>query len=74
MLTFTNEVLHDKLNTDLGTHAGDHIDFLAFPKLEDAVVGDVKFLRESELVLKEAKIVGWIYQIEDGKIRKVTEA
>ncbi|KAL1409135.1 hypothetical protein Q8F55_005962 [Vanrija albida] len=74
MVTFTNEVLRAKLVDELHTHAGDGIDFLAFPELEASVRDDVAFLRGHELILKESKIVGWVYQVEDGKVRKVVEA
>ena len=62
MLTFTKNVLQDKLRKDLGTNEGDAIDFLTFPELESSVKDDVAFLRSSSLILKEAKIVGLIYQ------------
>lgn len=62
MVTFTNDVLHAKLVSEFHTHAGDGIDFLAFPELEASVRDDVAFLRGHELILKESKIVGWVYQ------------
>ena len=62
MLTFNNDVLHEKLRKDLGTSDGDSIDFLTFSELDKSVKDDVEFLRSSSLIIKEAKLVGWIYQ------------
>ena len=47
------------------------LDFLPFPELEDAVEGDVKFLKSTKLVPDSVTISGWIYEVETGKTRKV---
>ena len=47
------------------------IDFLPFSDIERAVVNDVEFLKRSRLVPDSIAISGWIYQVENGKTRKV---
>lgn len=70
MLTFDNDVARGLVKQNLGADASG-IDFLTFPKLEEAVEDDVKFLRGSEFVPKEVKVSGWVYEVETGKVRKV---
>ncbi|KAF9533702.1 putative carbonic anhydrase [Crepidotus variabilis] len=73
MLTFSNADIRSKIEKDLGTSAANvagAIDFLPFADLDKSVREDVKFLKDSPLVL-DVPIHGWVYQIEDGKIRKV---
>ena len=48
-----------------------NLDFLPFPKLEQAVEDDVKFLRASKLVPDSITISGWVYEVETGKTRRV---
>ncbi|KAF9533686.1 carbonic anhydrase [Crepidotus variabilis] len=73
MLIFTNTELRNKIKQDLGTSAADAagaVDFLPFPDVDQSVRDDVKFLKDSPLIM-DVPIQGWVYQIEDGKIRKV---
>ncbi|KAJ7770914.1 hypothetical protein DFH07DRAFT_1057966 [Mycena maculata] len=49
----------------------DAIDFLEFNDLEQSVKDDVKFLKDSPLILKETKITGWIHDIETGEATRV---
>lgn len=73
MLTFTNDVIRDKVKAE---HAGnaeiasavDSIDFLPFPHLEQSVKDDVKFLQGNPLVLESSTITGWVYDVKTGKV------
>ncbi|KAJ5773377.1 hypothetical protein N7457_008273 [Penicillium paradoxum] len=69
MLTFTDEVIRDKIRTDLHQNA-DHIAFLPFGNLEQSVRDDIKLLKDSPLVL-DVPITGYVYEVETGKIVKV---
>ena len=73
MLTFTNDVIRDKLKAEY-PHASseiDSIDFGPFPQLEESVKSDVQFLKDHPLVLKESKITGWVYEVETGKVNLI---
>ncbi|KAJ9490047.1 hypothetical protein VN97_g3215 [Penicillium thymicola] len=69
MLTFTEDVIRDKIRTDLHQNA-DHIAFLPFGDLEQSVRDDIQILKDSPLVL-EVPITGYVYQVETGKIVQV---
>jgi carbonic anhydrase len=55
MLTFTNEQLAAKIQSDLGVDVSGQ-DFLPFADLEQSVHDDVAFLRNSPLILKDTLI------------------
>ena len=46
----------------------DQIDFLEFSELEQSVKDDVKYLKESPLVLPETVVTGWVYEVGTGKV------
>lgn len=69
MLTFTDDVIRDKIRSDLHQNV-DHIAFLPFGDLRQSVVDDVNFLRNSPLVL-DVPITGYVYEVESGRIVKV---
>ncbi|KAH6916828.1 carbonic anhydrase [Coprinopsis sp. MPI-PUGE-AT-0042] len=77
MTTFTTEDLRNQI---IEVSPGDsavatavkEIDFLEFSQLEEAVKGDVKFLRENPLVLRDIPISGWIYDVKKGEIQPVS--
>ncbi|OKL60481.1 hypothetical protein UA08_04142 [Talaromyces atroroseus] len=50
MLTFTDDVIRAKISAELNQNA-DHIAFLPFAHLKQSVVDDIRFLKESPLVL-----------------------
>ena len=70
MLTFTNEQLHRKVREDLGADASS-IDFQPFPDLEQSVVDDVRFLRESPLLLEGVPVRGFVYDVHTGRLTEV---
>jgi carbonic anhydrase len=73
MLSFSSEYLRgvvknaDPENATIASQV-DSIDFLEFGHLEDSIKSDVKFLKDSPLVLKESVITGWVYEVETGKV------
>lgn len=48
-----------------------NLDFLPFPDLDAAVEDDVKFLKATNLVPDNVTISGWVYEVENGKTRRV---
>ncbi|KAJ7655242.1 carbonic anhydrase [Mycena polygramma] len=52
----------------------DGLQFHHITNIEGSVKTDVKFLAENPLVIKGTKISGWVYDVDTGKISKVTEA
>jgi len=69
MLTFTQEQLHQKLHDDLGVHAD--LEFLPFTDLEQSVRDDVAIIRDSPLLLKDAPVRGFIYDVKTGRLDEV---
>lgn len=67
MLTFSNDQLRQKVRTDLGADASG-IDFLPFSDLAQSVRDDVATLRQSPLLLKDAPISGFIYDVKSGRL------
>lgn len=73
MLTFTNEQLAAKIQTDLGVDVSGQ-DFLPFADLEQSVRDDVAFLRNSPLIPKDIPISGAIYDVRTGRVHEVVRA
>lgn len=69
MLTFTDEVLRAKVRRELGQNV-DHFAFLPFGDLEESVRDDVRFVKDSPLVL-DVPVTGYVYEVETGKIVKI---
>lgn len=69
MLTFNDDVLREKVKKETNANV-DHFAFLAFNDLKQSVLDDVKFLKNSPLVL-DVPITGYIYDVKTGKINKV---
>ncbi|CAA7264004.1 unnamed protein product [Cyclocybe aegerita] len=72
MLTFTNEQLHDKVKAEAPGNAAvaaavDAIDFLPFSYVEESGKEEVKFLKESPLVLEGTVLTGWVHDLTTGK-------
>jgi len=47
------------------------IDFLEFSDLEESIRKDIRFLKDSKLIIPETTITGWIYDVKTGLVRKV---
>ncbi len=73
MLTFSNEVLREKLRDEAGADASD-IDFKPFGDLENSVRASVQSVRESPLLPDSLEVSGWIYDVRSGRINEVAEA
>jgi carbonic anhydrase len=69
MLTFTDEQLRRKLHDGLGVDTG--IAFLPFSDVDTSVRDDVAALRESPLLLRDAPVTGFVYDVKTGKLRQV---
>jgi carbonic anhydrase len=66
MLTFTNEVLQERLPPE-----GRDVDFLPFPDLEQSVRGSLRRIRESPLLPEEFEATGFVYDVGSGRLREV---
>lgn len=64
---------HDKHNSDKYRQS-DYVAFLAFEDLEQSVIDDVVRLRNSLIVSKKITILGYIYDVDTGKLTKVKKA
>ena len=74
MLTFQNEDAHAMVERNLGAEAKKELagfDFQPFPNLEEAVKEDVEFLKESKAIPESVTVSGWVYEVENGKVRNV---
>ncbi|CAD6884826.1 unnamed protein product [Tilletia caries] len=78
METFTTEqargIVTKSLSLDPSSEGGKYIsnlEFQEFPKVHANVVSDVAFLKSHELIKKETKISGWVYDVKDGSISQV---
>ena len=70
MLTFTDEVIHEKVKQDLHADA-DYIAFLPFKDLDQSVHDDISFLRSSSLIPESIEIRGFVYDVKTGKLHSV---
>ncbi|KAF9031237.1 carbonic anhydrase [Hymenopellis radicata] len=74
MTTFQTPQLREIVKKDASPAVAqlvDQFDFLEFSNLELSVKEDVEYLKNNPLLLKETKISGWIYHVENGKISRV---
>src|SRR5712691_9941768 len=67
MLTFTNDVLHERLPPE-----GRDVDFLPFPDLEESVRSSLRRIRESPLLPDDFRVSGFVYDVHSGRLREVT--
>jgi carbonic anhydrase len=70
MLTFNNAQLRERVRKELNADASG-IDFLPFTDLEQSVVDDVRFLRESPLLPDEFPVRGFVYDVHTGKVAEI---
>ncbi|QRV95213.1 carbonic anhydrase [Ceratobasidium sp. AG-Ba] len=74
MLTFTDKEIRDKIKTTDGPSTAPYVDqiaFLPFDSVEKSVEEDVQFVKSHPLLLKDAKVSGWVHEVETGRIRQV---
>ena len=75
MLTFQNEDARAVVHRNLGEGAAQEVaelDFQPFPDLTTAVQDDVSFLKAQRTIPDNIILSGWIYEVETGKVKKVT--
>jgi carbonic anhydrase len=72
MLTFTNEVLREKLAEEAGADAS-AVDFHPFSDLEQSVRDSLGRIRESPLLPDSLELSGWVYDVRSGRIEQVRE-
>lgn len=70
MLTFTNEVLRDRLAKEASADAS-AIDFLPFADLEGRVRSSVQRVRETQLLPASFSATGFVYDVKSGQVRSV---
>jgi carbonic anhydrase len=63
MLTFKDEELQERLDTD--------VEFHAFPDLEDSVRAGVQRIRDSSLLPQSFEATGFVYDIKSGELREI---
>jgi carbonic anhydrase len=66
MITFTNDVLHDKLGPE--SHG---LDFQPFPDVDERVRESVRRIEESPLLPDSFTATGFVYDVETGKLNEV---
>jgi carbonic anhydrase len=74
MLTFSNNDIQQKLESELGPEAGQaaaNIDFLPFSDLNQSVREDVATLRSSPLIPDNILISGFVYDVRTGRLNQV---
>ena len=74
MLTFTDDVIRERLAQTLGPEAGvlaAGMDFLPFPDVEDSVRNDLAALRSSPLIRPGTPITGFVYDVKTGRLNPV---
>ena len=65
MLTFKDEELQDRLDTD--------VEFHAFPDVEENVRSGVRKIRESSLLPDSFAARGFVYDVKTGELREVPD-
>jgi carbonic anhydrase len=70
MLTFTNEVLREKLADEAGADAN-HVDFLPFADLDGSVRSSVGRIQGSKLLPGSFGAEGFVYDVRSGGLRAV---
>ncbi|KAJ1302931.1 hypothetical protein OPQ81_003229 [Rhizoctonia solani] len=74
MLTFSDKDIREKIKEAEGPAVAPHVDqiaFLPFSSLEQSVKEDVEYIKSHPLVLRDAKVSGWVHEVETGRIRQV---
>ncbi len=66
MLTFTNEVLQERLPPE-----GREVDFLPFSDLDESVRSSLGRIRASPLLPESYTVTGFVYDVGNGRLREV---
>jgi carbonic anhydrase len=73
MLRFSNRELGDRIEQETGYDAS-RIDFLPFDDLDEAVRGSLRRVRESPLLPDSFGVTGFVYDVDTGALREVSDA
>jgi len=74
MLTFTDDVIRQRLTESLGPEAGAlaaGMDFLPFSDVEESVRKDLAALKASPLIRPDTPIAGFVYDVKTGHLNPV---
>ncbi|CAE6458859.1 unnamed protein product [Rhizoctonia solani] len=74
MLTFSDKDIRDKLTEAEGPAVAPYVEqiaFLPFSNVEQSIREDVEYIKSHPLVLKDAKVSGWVHEVETGRVRQV---
>ena len=74
MLTFTDDVIRERLGASLGAEAGAvaaGMDFLPFSDLEQSVRADVATITASPLIRPDTSVSGFVYDVTTGRLNPV---
>ena len=70
MLTFEDEALRQRLEQETGADASG-LQFYTFKNLEENVRAQVQTIKSSPFLPDDIPVSGFIYQVEDGRLRQV---
>lgn len=70
MLTFTDEAMRLRLREQRGAIA-DHVAFLPFTDLDEAVRDDLEIYRQSPLLRQDIPVRGFVFDVATGLLREV---
>ena len=70
MMTFTDDDMRQRLREEAGFIA-DHLAFLPFRDLDQAVRDDLEVYRSSPLVKQDVVLRGFVYDVASGLLREV---
>ncbi|MCH8902054.1 MAG: carbonic anhydrase [Chloroflexi bacterium] len=70
MLTFEDETLRQRLTQETGADASG-LQFYTFKNLEENVRAQVQKIKSSPFLSDDIPVSGFIYQVEDGRLRQV---
>ena len=75
MLTFTDEIIRERLAGSLGAEAGRiaaGMEFLPFSDVEESVRNDIAFIKASPLIRPDTPVAGFVYDVTSGRLDPVT--
>ena len=74
MLTFTDEVIRERLAASLGEEAGAlaaAMEFLPFSDVEESVRRDLAAITASPLIRPDTPVAGFVYDVKTGRLAPV---
>ena len=71
MLTFTNAQAREKIEGACGEGVLGEFDFQPYSDTEEAVRGDVRWLRGHGALVQGTVVSGWVYDVKSGRVQEV---